>query len=154
MPAISILSSLIDEPIHIEYSCASTRSQPEPDRRFFMESRHGFSAAFVLTFWLEKAGKRERILLDLIGSCPDDTCGGKLHIIVCVGYIEEGSYRVKNPYALWHDEEFPLRTELICTNCNGIAILPEDAADAISVSAGEFTQGFKEARRASKASSN
>jgi len=119
-----------------------------------MESRSGFFMAFLLNFWLEKAGKGERILLDLIGKCPSDTCGGKLHIVVCVGHIEGGLYRVKNPHALRQDEEFPLPARMVCTNCRGEAILPEEVKDAISARAEEFAKGIKETRKASKASWN
>ena len=119
-----------------------------------MDPRFYTCSAFFLIFWLQKEGSRERVLLDLIGYCPDDVCGGKLHAVVCAGSIEGDRYLVKNPAVLYHDEEFPLQNSIICTNCGKEARTPESIVDAISKAAEEFIRSFKEARRAFKAQWN
>jgi len=110
--------------------------------------------AFTLELWTERRNGYEQIMLDLVGGCFNPACGGKLHLVVSVGYIRDGRYRVKNPKALWGDETSELRRHFTCTNCDITVQVHKRESREISKAAERFAKRLRETRRAANAQWN
>ena len=109
---------------------------------------------FDLELWTERRNGYEQIMLDLVGRCLNPVCGGRFRLVVSVGYIEDGHYRVKNPKALWGDETSELRQHFTCTNCDITVSVHERESEKISKAAERFAQRLRESRRMANAKSN
>ena len=109
---------------------------------------------FTLNFWTERRDGREYIMLDLIGGCLNPACGGRLHLVVSVGYIEDGDYRVKTSKALWGNETSELRKKFTCTNGDITVQVHRRESEEISKKAERFAIELREVRMAAKASLN